>query len=202
MSEPRRLFFHDTTEAERWQKALDDAGIEALCIAWDEPFQDARGYWQPPRSFYRTDLCEFCGKAIDIYWVDGFWIRNNITVEYVDGGHHHVYDWIPENTEYIEPANDDAQEIIDEMGCIHLHESHEEHRMEADPMVFYEEAHGLSQRDEREFRTENYADPRVTPLRDTGKPNDGDATDAKVSAPMKGPFGEAHRIWQEAHSNG
>ena len=51
--------------------------------------EDLDGKW-------KKVICE-TSDGIKVVEVDGNHIRDNIYVDYVLGGHHYVYDWIPED---------------------------------------------------------------------------------------------------------
>jgi|GEM_PF-6977096 hypothetical protein len=143
----RWIFFRTASEADLWRKALEPAGGVATFAVWDPPFKDSRGYWQPPRVFWRDYKCPKCGQTFHIYWIDGFWYRNNIHVDYSEGGHHWVYEGIPDDCIYLEPSY--LEHTMDEQIVGEHHESPERCDMEHIPGCFYEEAHGMATREER-----------------------------------------------------
>ncbi len=157
MPEPRLLCFHDADLAARWQAALDAAGLPAQCIAFDKPFKDERGFWQPPRWKWYDYTCPD-GRVKHFYLIDGFWFRNNVRIDYSEGGNHMAYEEIPPDCEYLEAENAEVQTDTRIVG--EHHESPEDLAMSDDPACVYEEAHGLATAEERDER-DRYRDPRV-----------------------------------------
>lgn len=154
MAEPeseRWLFFHSPEEVQRWRDILSETDLKVLCVAWDPPFQDERGYWQPPRVYWKS-VTDRLGRLLQVYWVDGAWYRNNLRIAFTMGGHHEVYEEIPADCIYIEPGY--GEDLLDqEMTCDH-HELAECAMMREDPECPYEEAHGIATREERLARRE------------------------------------------------
>ena len=153
--------FHDPAEAERWQDALDFAGLPAECAVYDEPFKDDRGFWQPPRYHWYDYTCPTCGKLLHVYIIDDVWWRNNVRIDWSEGGNHMAYEENPPDCIYVAANNHEDQ--IDTRIVAEHHEAPEECLMENDPMCVYEEAHGIATREEREYR-DAYRDPRVTTI--------------------------------------
>jgi hypothetical protein len=56
-------------------------------------------------------------EDIDVYFVNGEYVRDFYMTEYVEGGHGYVYDWVPKNEIWIEDSLDEA-----EIPAILLHE--------------------------------------------------------------------------------
>lgn len=164
----RWLFFRTPDEAQRWQQALDAAGLRARCVVWDSPFRDERGFWQPPRLHWRDISDPRTAEVVEIYWIDGWWFRNNVHIDFCEGGHHWAYAAIPENAIYIEPTY--LEHSMDQRIVADEHESPERAEMAHVPGVFYEEAHGLATRQER-LRRESYRE--VEAQDDDEKPNNG-----------------------------
>lgn len=167
--ERRLLLFHDPDEAARWQEALDAAGLPADCLAFEEPFKDDRGYWQPPRVFWKDIIRD--GVTKHLYWICGMWFRTNIDNNFDGGGNHNAYPEISPDCEYVEANNDDSQVDSEIIGV--NHETPEDIRMDGDWQKNYEEAHGHSITEERRTR-EPYRDPRV--ISDPSKPVDENAS--------------------------
>lgn len=155
MSE-RLLFFRSQREAGRWQEALDEAGLEARCLAWEPPFRDERGYWQPPRVWWK-DVTDRLGRMLHVWWVDGAWYRNNLRIAFTMGGHHEVYEEVPPDCIYIEPGY--GEELLDQEMTCDRHELPECAQMREDPECPYEEAHGIATREERLARREHRGIP-------------------------------------------
>lgn len=99
------------------------------------------------QSFYLKQLDTVDG--VDIWIVDGTEIRNNIDPDYVFGGHHYRYDWIPENEIWID---DDLGE--DELDYTIQHELEERQLMVSEDMD-YETAHDHALETEKEMRNED-----------------------------------------------
>ena len=146
----RWLFFRTQAEADIWRKALETAGVVATYAVWEKPFKDDRGYWQPPRVFWRDYKCPKCNQVFKLYWIDGFWFRNNDHIDYSEGGHHWAYPEIPYDCIYLEPSY--LEHTKDEEIVGFFHEAPERHDMELVPGCYYEEAHGVATREEREKR--------------------------------------------------
>jgi hypothetical protein len=84
---------------------------------------------------------EQIGKLTDgttIYEVDGEYIRDNIDIEFTEGGHSFVYEWIPEDEIWVEKmkSKNDQREIL----------SHEitEYTLMKYGKKEYDEAHGYA----------------------------------------------------------
>jgi hypothetical protein len=75
---------------------------------------------------------------IEIWLVDGKYVRTNIDEEFIGGGHHYRYDFIPENEIWIED-NTREDEIINYL----IHELHERHLMKHEGLE-YDAAHEKS----------------------------------------------------------
>lgn len=61
---------------------------------------------------------ELVGSALTVWLVDGTRIRDEISPDFIGGGHHFVYPWIPENEIFIEvstPAADRDAYILHEL---------------------------------------------------------------------------------------
>lgn len=169
MSEPRLLLFHDPAEAERWQDALDFAGLPAQCVSYDPPFKDERGYWQPPRWLWH-DL-ERDGFIKHVYMIDGGWYRVNVDNNFDGGGNHGAYPEIPEDCIYVEANNEETQWDAAIIGD--HHETPEDIEMAGDWQKNYEEAHGHAITEERSQR-DPLRDARV--LADPGVDSTENAT--------------------------
>jgi hypothetical protein len=148
----RWIFCRTQDEANRWNRATASEGLQVTIAIWGSAFRDDRGNWQPPRVFWRDYKCPKCNQVFHIYWIDGFWFRNNLHIDYSEGGHHWVYPEIPEDCIYLEPSyleHTKDEEIVGEH-----HESPERCDMEHIHGCFYEEAHGCATREERGEREE------------------------------------------------
>lgn len=146
-SPDRWIFFRTEDEAARWRKVIAEAGLQATVAVWDAPSKDDRGYWQPPRVFWRDYKCPKCNQVFKLYWIDGFWYRNNVHIDFSEGGNPSVYREMPANCLYLEPSyleHTKDEEIVGED-----HESPEHCDMSHIVGCCYEEAHGIATRQER-----------------------------------------------------
>ena len=117
------------------------------------------------------DLYPDCNDEFWVYFVDGFYLRNNITIEFDDGGnpqaypnitktwggHHLQYSFIPDKPNIELWVEDNLDEDVRDEYAIVIHEGNEYHRM----YYFdegYETAHGNSQAVENRWR-QQFADP-------------------------------------------
>jgi hypothetical protein len=152
MAEARLLMFHRRSEAERWQKVLDAAGLKAQCETYEEPYLDERYGWQPP--MWKWFEFEIEGEMKEVFVIDGSWERTNRLIDISEGGNHHAYpDAIPPNRIYVEAVNDESQ--YDPRLVGERHEGKEDYLMGSDPDIVYEEAHGFATHDERIERREH-----------------------------------------------
>ena len=90
-------------------------------------------------------------EGLDIWLVNGKWVRDNIDVDFTEGGHALRYDYIPYGEIWIDNAN------IDEADYIIEHEIYERGRMAAD--VKYSQAHDEANVVERRARKLDYDAP-------------------------------------------
>src|SRR5437764_525999 len=95
----------------------------------------------------RQPRIEYAGSrnGLEAWVVDGSWVRKNIDIEFTEGGHEHVYEFVPRDEVWID--NDVHQ---DEQGFVVFHELHERALM-ADGEE-YDSAHEESSRLERYYR--------------------------------------------------
>jgi len=84
---------------------------------------------------------------VKIFQVDGVSIRNNIMVDFIGGGHHLVYDFIPENEIWIEYSHGP-----DEQRMILAHEL-VEHLLMKHKGIKYNEAHNKANNVEAKLRS-------------------------------------------------
>jgi hypothetical protein len=86
-------------------------------------------------------------EGLKIFQVDGPTIRNNILADFIAGGHHLVYDFIPENEIWIE-----YEHSVDEQRKILAHELVERMLMKHHGMR-YIEAHNKANKVETQLRS-------------------------------------------------
>lgn len=92
---------------------------------------------------------------LDVYIVDGDWVRTNINVDFVEGGHGYVYDYVPKNEIWVEDMEDKK-----EMWFNFKHEQFERNLMKNNPKMSYEDAHDQAVAQETKQRHE--IDPKYT----------------------------------------
>ena len=90
-----------------------------------------------------------------VWVVDGDWVRSNINVDFVEGGHGLVYDYVPKDEIWVEEMEDKR-----EMWFNFQHELYERGLMEADPKMEYNDAHDKAV--ERETAQRHKLDPKYT----------------------------------------
>jgi hypothetical protein len=100
---------------------------------------------EPWKKFYRIlRLGE--DDAVDVYVVDGMYVRDHLYVDYVEGGHGYVYDWIPKDEIWVEKLADNR-----DMWFNLQHEIYERNLMKNEGMD-YEKAHGITAKREEKQR--------------------------------------------------
>lgn len=85
------------------------------------------------------------GSWLKVWLVDGTRIRDTISIEFIGGGHHYVYPWIPENEVWIEVSVPDA-----DRDSFLVHELHERALMIRG--MEYELAHEMANQLEKHVR--------------------------------------------------
>ena len=85
-------------------------------------------------------------EQIEMKFVNGVFVRDQVFIDYVEGGHHYRYDWIPENEIWIE----DILARVDQV-CTGCHEVHERYLMKHQGWN-YNRAHEDACKRERELR--------------------------------------------------
>lgn len=88
-----------------------------------------------PQNLYKKKLAE--NKGVVVWLVDGELVRDLYYVEYTEGGHHFVYDFVPYNEVWLD---DDL--TSDELDYVLLHELHERFLMHSG--LNYDHAHHSS----------------------------------------------------------
>jgi hypothetical protein len=99
----------------------------------------------PDATKVRRDLWKTLPSGVVVWFVKGRLVRSVYDIEFTEGGHEHVYEYIPRGEVWID---DDIHE--DERGFIVFHELHERNRM-ADGMD-YDTAHDESSKLELHYR--------------------------------------------------
>jgi hypothetical protein len=89
-----------------------------------------------PKKF-RVKLLKALGNGVKVWLVDGRLVRSILNIDFTQGGHEYVYEYVPENDVWI-----DNDINWTERGFVILHELHERNRMEEG--LDYEEAHAES----------------------------------------------------------
>lgn len=97
-------------------------------------------------SFRKKLLFADARANVMVWLVDGEYVRNHLNIEYVEGGHHYRYDFIPENEVWLEETLD-KREISETL----VHELHERRRMKHDGWD-YDKAHEEASKVEAEVR--------------------------------------------------
>ncbi len=85
-------------------------------------------------------------SGVKVFLVDGDHVRNEIEVEYTLGGHHYVYEWIPEDEVWIEVVPD-----VHDRLCNLFHELYERTVMK-EYGFNYDVAHQMASSMELEYR--------------------------------------------------
>ena len=85
--------------------------------------------------------------GVKVYIVDGDFIRSNINVDYVEGGHGYVYDYIPTDEIWVEDMEDKQEEFFN-----FTHEDYERAKMKANPNMSYDTAHDKACEKETKLR--------------------------------------------------
>jgi len=105
-----------------------------------------------------------CEDMLTVYWIDPFYLANNVAMDYVDGGHSKVYSFIRADGGIEIWIEDNSQgDMRHEQGILQ-HEAFEAHLMKNGDKASegkgleYEESHGRSQQHERLFRAK-WRDP-------------------------------------------
>ena len=104
-----------------------------------------RGRALPDASKVKREIWKVLPSGVQVWFVKGRLVRSVYDIEFTEGGHEHVYEYIPRGEVWID---DDIHE--DERGFVVFHELHERNRM-ADGMD-YDTAHAESSRLELHYR--------------------------------------------------
>jgi hypothetical protein len=88
-------------------------------------------------------------KGVSVWVVNGRLVRSVFDIDFTEGGHDHVYEFVPENEVWIDDAIEEA-----ERGFVLLHELHERNRMAGG--LSYSKAHEESSR--LEYRCRHHPD--------------------------------------------
>jgi hypothetical protein len=104
-----------------------------------------RGKLVPQPDAVHDRLWKTLSNGVKVWFVKGRLVRSVYDIEFTEGGHEHVYEFVPHNEVWID--NDVHQ---DEQGFVLLHELHERNLM-ADGSD-YDSAHAEASRIERYYR--------------------------------------------------
>ena len=105
----------------------------------------APGKSLPQAARVHLRLWKTLGNGVQVWFVKGRLVRSVFDIEFTEGGHEHVYEYIPKNEIWID---DDCHD--DENSFVLFHEMHERNLM-ADGMD-YDAAHEESSRLEKRYR--------------------------------------------------
>jgi hypothetical protein len=104
-----------------------------------------RGKRLPDAARVHVRLWKALPSGVQVWIVNGRLVRSVFDVEFTEGGHEHVYEFVPHNEVWID---DDVEE--DERGFVLFHELHERNLMAAG--MDYDRAHADSSRLELRYR--------------------------------------------------
>lgn len=104
-----------------------------------------RGRSVPNAELVKRERWKTLPSGVAVWFVKGRLVRSVYDVEFTEGGHEHVYEYVPRGEVWID---DDIHE--DERGYVVFHELHERNRM-ADGMD-YDSAHAESSKLELHYR--------------------------------------------------
>ncbi|HPA25918.1 MAG TPA: hypothetical protein PLK76_04130 [bacterium] len=90
------------------------------------------------KKIHQKILKKYSNQKVQVWLVDGELVRDLYFIDFVQGGHHYVYRFMPENEVWID--NDLSRA---EYPFVILHELHERHLMR-DKKLGYDEAHNSS----------------------------------------------------------
>lgn len=102
----------------------------------------------PNPEEYQLKILRTLPDGIKVYLADGKKVRDNLDIEYTEGGHDLIYKYIPKDTVWID---DDTQ--TDDIPYILFHELFERNKMKGG--MKYEEAHRLANINEHKFRAKS-----------------------------------------------
>ncbi len=99
----------------------------------------------PDLKRIKRELWKTLPSGVQVWFVKGRLVRSVFDIEFTEGGHEHVYEYIPRSEVWID---DDIHE--DERGYVVFHELHERNRMAAG--MDYDTAHAESSKLELHYR--------------------------------------------------
>lgn len=99
----------------------------------------------PQPSKVHTRLWKTLPSGVTVWYVDGRLVRSAFDIEFTEGGHEHVYEFVPHNEVWID---DDLQE--DEVAYVLFHELHERNLMMKG--TDYDTAHAAASKKELHLR--------------------------------------------------
>ena len=104
-----------------------------------------RGKQLPQPAAVRDRLWKVLPSGVNVWFVKGRLVRSVYDVEFTEGGHEHVYEFIPQNELWI-----DNDVHVEEQGFVAFHELHERNLMAEG--ATYDDAHEKASRLERYYR--------------------------------------------------
>jgi len=151
--EQRFFIHHAVVERRLMQRGLNydaarkraNAEERKLRVAAGDLRKVIRGKNLPDATRVHRDLWKTLPSGVQVWFVKGRLVRSVYDVEFTEGGHEHVYEYIPRGEVWID---DDIHE--DERGFVLFHELHERNLM-AEGMD-YDTAHEECSRLEKHYR--------------------------------------------------
>lgn len=150
----RRFFLeHACTERELLEKGTNDDTAREQTNQTEREMRlkagDVRKLGQGKKpikaALVHSRLWKALGNGVKVWFVKGRLVRSTYDVEFTEGGHDYVYEFVPQNEVWID---DDIHE--EERGVVLFHELHERNLMAKG--MDYDTAHEDSSRLEKRFR--------------------------------------------------
>ncbi len=137
-----------TARGADYEKARKAANREErkLRLRTHDVRQVMQGDRPPNPDAVHERLWKKLSNGLEVWYVKGRLVRSVYDVEFTQGGHEHVYEFVPKDEIWVD---NDVHE--DERGFVIFHELHERNLMEKG--ADYEKAHEESSRRERYYRT-------------------------------------------------
>jgi hypothetical protein len=108
-----------------------------------------KGRKLPSAKNVHEQLWKKLENGVSVWIVNGLLVRSLFDIDFTEGGHDHVYEFVPENEVWIDDAIEEP-----ERGYVLLHELHERNRMSKG--LPYDKAHAESSR--LEYRCRHHPD--------------------------------------------
>jgi len=151
--EQRFFIHHAVVERRLMQRGLNydaarkraNAEERKLRVAAGDLRKVIRGKNLPDATRVHRDLWKTLPSGVQVWFVKGRLVRSVYDIEFTEGGHEHVYEYVPRGEVWID---DDIHE--DERGFVLFHELHERNLM-AEGMD-YDTAHEECSRLEKHYR--------------------------------------------------